>query len=106
MQVCCLDIPADWICESCFPSGMVLPEAGGKKVTEKTLSIDSSNIACHDKICTAGLNSFFFSFSYLLNELLSLKTHYAYIDQKQKKDIYMKFNTSSNNCRTQHQTAS
>ncbi|GMY25848.1 hypothetical protein FCV25MIE_21090 [Fagus crenata] len=35
---------------------MVLPEASGKKVTERTLSIDSSNIACHDKICTAGDN--------------------------------------------------
>ena len=54
MPVVLNDIPEDWICKSCLSSGMVLPEAGGKDITMRTMTIDCSEMA------TAGLMFLFF----------------------------------------------
>nr|POE98713.1 hypothetical protein CFP56_59291 [Quercus suber] len=45
MPVVLHDIPEDWICKSCLSSGMVLPEAGGKDITMRTMTIDCSEMA-------------------------------------------------------------
>ncbi|KAK7828097.1 lysine-specific demethylase 5b, partial [Quercus suber] len=45
MPVVLHDIPEDWICKSCLSSGMVLPEAGGKDITMRTMTIDCSDMA-------------------------------------------------------------
>ncbi|XP_030945307.1 uncharacterized protein LOC115969830 isoform X1 [Quercus lobata] len=45
MPVVLHDIPEDWICKSRLSSGMVLPEAGGKDITLRTMTIDCSEMA-------------------------------------------------------------
>ncbi|XP_050277453.1 uncharacterized protein LOC126719016 isoform X3 [Quercus robur] len=44
MPVVLHDIPEDWICKSCLSSGMVLPEAGGKDITMRTMTIYCSEM--------------------------------------------------------------
>uniref|UniRef100_A0A7N2LCA9 AIPP2-like SPOC-like domain-containing protein n=1 Tax=Quercus lobata TaxID=97700 RepID=A0A7N2LCA9_QUELO len=44
MLVVLHDIPEDWICKSCLSSGMVLPEAGGKDITMRTVTIYCSEM--------------------------------------------------------------
>uniref|UniRef100_A0A7N2LBH5 AIPP2-like SPOC-like domain-containing protein n=1 Tax=Quercus lobata TaxID=97700 RepID=A0A7N2LBH5_QUELO len=44
MPVLLHDIPEDWICKSCLSSGMVLPEAGGKDITMRTMTIYCSEM--------------------------------------------------------------
>lgn len=57
MHVYSDDSTENWICESCSPSHIVLPEACRKKDMMRTMTLDSSERVCRDGMHTAGPSS-------------------------------------------------